>query len=78
MSDLILYTTEDGQSRIQLRADGQTAWITQLDMSDLFTLVGCGEHSEPHRPRSAVRFVPHRTLRHSGLEPVLLEWRENP
>ena len=36
MSDLILYTTEDGASRIQLRADGQTVWLTQLEMGELF------------------------------------------
>lgn len=33
---LILYTTEDGKSRIQLRADENTAWLTQLEMADLF------------------------------------------
>jgi hypothetical protein len=37
MSDLILYTTEDGQNRIQLRADGQTVWLTQLEMAELFS-----------------------------------------
>ena len=36
MSGLILYTTEDGTSRIQLRADGQTVWLTQLEMAELF------------------------------------------
>ena len=36
MSDLILYTTEDGTSRIQLRADGQTVWLTQREMAELF------------------------------------------
>lgn len=36
MSGLILYTTEDGTSRIQLRADGQTVWLNQLDMAELF------------------------------------------
>lgn len=36
MSSLILYTTEDGQSRIQLRADGETVWLTQLEMAELF------------------------------------------
>jgi hypothetical protein len=36
MSDLILYTTDDGQNRIQLRADGQTVWLTQLEMAELF------------------------------------------
>ncbi len=36
MSDLILYTTEDGRSQIKLRADQQTVWLTQLDMAELF------------------------------------------
>lgn len=36
MSELILYTTEDGQSRIQLRADSQTVWLTQQEMAELF------------------------------------------
>ena len=36
MTDLILYTTDDGKSRIQLRADEQTVWLTQLEMADLF------------------------------------------
>lgn len=33
---LILYTTEDGRSQIQLRADQQTVWLTQLEIADLF------------------------------------------
>ena len=36
MSGLILYTSEDGKSRIQLRADGQTVWLTQAQMAELF------------------------------------------
>ncbi len=36
MSELILYTTVDGQSRIQLRADDGTVWLTQLEMAELF------------------------------------------
>ena len=36
MSELILYTTEDGRSHIQLRTDGQTVWLTQLEMAELF------------------------------------------
>lgn len=36
MNDLILYTTEDGKSRIQLRADLGTVWLTQLEMAELF------------------------------------------
>lgn len=33
---LILYTTEDGKSRIQLRAKNQTAWLSQREMAQLF------------------------------------------
>ena len=36
MSDLILYTTDDGRSQVQLRADQQTVWLTQLEMAELF------------------------------------------
>jgi len=36
MSELILYTTEDGRSQIKLRANQQTVWLTQLDMAELF------------------------------------------
>ncbi|MDB4459280.1 virulence RhuM family protein [bacterium] len=33
---LILYTTEDGKSQIQLRAEDDTAWLTQLEIAELF------------------------------------------
>ncbi|WDJ97731.1 virulence RhuM family protein [Xanthomonas campestris pv. incanae] len=36
MSSLILYTSEDGKNRIQLRAEGQTVWLTQAQMAELF------------------------------------------
>jgi hypothetical protein len=36
MSILILYTTDDGKSQIQLRADLGTVWLTQLEMAELF------------------------------------------
>ena len=36
MTDLILYTTEDGRSQIKLRAQEQTVWLTQLEMAELF------------------------------------------
>lgn len=36
MTGLILYTSEDGHSRIQLRAEGQTVWLSQLGMAELF------------------------------------------
>ena len=36
MSELILYTTEDGRSQIKLRAEQQTVWLMQLEMAGLF------------------------------------------
>ena len=36
MMQLILYTTDDGKSQIQLRADLGTVWLTQLEMAELF------------------------------------------
>jgi len=36
MSDLILYTSEDGKSRIQLRTKDQTVWLSQREMAELF------------------------------------------
>jgi len=36
MTDLILYTTEDGRSQIKLRAKDGTVWLTQLEMAELF------------------------------------------
>ena len=36
MTDLILYTTEDGRSQIKLRAQEQSVWLTQLEMAELF------------------------------------------
>lgn len=36
MTDLILYTTDDGKSQIQLRVDLGTVWLSQLEMAELF------------------------------------------
>jgi hypothetical protein len=34
--EVILYQTEDLQTRLQVRLDGQTAWLTQAQIADLF------------------------------------------
>lgn len=36
LGELLLYTTEDGQTHIQLRVDHGTVWLTQLEMAELF------------------------------------------
>jgi hypothetical protein len=36
MSELILYQTEDGQTRIQCRFDDETLWLTQAQIAELF------------------------------------------
>lgn len=57
MTQLILYTSEDGQSQVQLRADRGTVWLTQLEMAELFNaskqniplhLKNLFEDGEPH------------------------------
>src|SRR5258706_7955391 len=35
-SSIILYQTEDGRTRVQVRLEGQTAWLTQAQMAELF------------------------------------------
>ena len=36
MSDIILYTSNDGRTRLDLRVEGQTVWLTQLEIAELF------------------------------------------
>lgn len=36
MSDLILYTSDDGESRLQLRVDSGTIWLSQAEIAELF------------------------------------------
>ena len=33
--EILLYATPDGQTRIQVRTDGQTVWLTQAQMAEL-------------------------------------------
>lgn len=45
MPNLILYTTEDGKSQVQLRAEGNTVWLTQLEIAKPFSPEFCYCHS---------------------------------
>ena len=36
MSDVIIYTTEDGTTKIDLRLDNGTVWLSQLQIAELF------------------------------------------
>lgn len=36
MSDIIIYTTEDGETKIDLRLENETAWLSQLQIAELF------------------------------------------
>lgn len=35
-SELILYQSEDGQTKVEVRVEGETVWLTQSQMADLF------------------------------------------
>jgi hypothetical protein len=45
-SSIILYQTEDGQTRVQCRFEDETIWLTQALMSELFqvTVPTVNEH----------------------------------
>ena len=36
MNELILYRSDDGQTRLHLRAEGDTVWLSQLEIAELF------------------------------------------
>jgi hypothetical protein len=36
VNNLILYTSDDGQTRLHLRIEGETIWLTQLEIAELF------------------------------------------
>ena len=36
MSELLLYTSDDGQTRLQLRVETDTIWLSQLEIAELF------------------------------------------
>ena len=36
MSELILYTTDDGQTKLHLRVEGDSIWLSQLEITELF------------------------------------------
>jgi hypothetical protein len=36
MSELVLYTSYDGRTRLDLRVEGRTVWLTQLEIAELF------------------------------------------
>lgn len=36
MSELILYTSDDGQTRLHLRVESETIWLNQLEIAELF------------------------------------------
>ena len=36
MSEVILYTTDDGQTKIDLKLEDGTVWLSQLQIADLF------------------------------------------
>ncbi|WP_286592686.1 hypothetical protein [Sphingobacterium sp. N143] len=39
-SNLLIYQSEDGVTRIKTRLEGETVWLTQAQMADIFKKVG--------------------------------------
>lgn len=36
MSELILYTTDDGRTQLHLRVEGESIWLSQMEIAELF------------------------------------------
>jgi hypothetical protein len=45
-SQIILYQTEDGRTRIECRFDNETPWLTQVQIAELFqtTIPNINQH----------------------------------
>ena len=78
-SEIILYQTEDGRTRIQCRFENETLWLTQKLMAELFQkdvrtinehLVNIFEEGELHREATIRKF---RIVRHEGARQVARE-----
>ncbi|MCK5943358.1 MAG: virulence RhuM family protein [Planctomycetes bacterium] len=78
-SDLVLYQTEDGKTRIQCRFEGETIWLTQALLADLFQrdvrtvnehLVNIYDEGELQREATIRRF---RIVRTEGAREVSRE-----
>ena len=36
--NIVIYTTEDGQAKLQVKIEDETVWLTQKQMSELFQM----------------------------------------
>ena len=36
MNDIILFRSQDGKAEVQLRVDGETVWLSQAEIAELF------------------------------------------
>jgi len=83
MSELILYTTEDGVSRLQLRVDGGTIWLSQAEIAELFqttpqnitthvrTIYSSGEASEAATCKESLQGGKSRAQALFAAQPIL-------
>lgn len=75
MPELILYTTEDGQTSIKLRAEDGTVWLSQQEMAELFasTKQNISHHvrailADGEQPEATVK--PYLTVQNEGSRSV--------
>jgi hypothetical protein len=62
-SELVLYRTEDSETRIQVRLSGQSVWLTQAQMAELYqvTVKTISEHLQNIVTEAEIE--PERTIR---------------
>ncbi|MDQ2668060.1 MAG: hypothetical protein M3Z05_18965 [Gemmatimonadota bacterium] len=54
-SELILYQTEDGRTRVQCRFEHETLWLTQVQLAELFqtSVANINIHLKPSTPTAS-------------------------
>ena len=77
-SSIILYQTEDGQTRVQCRFENETIWLTQIQIAELFqtsvpnvnqhlkTIYDDGELTEAATIKSYLKFEPKEIAKFRG------------
>ena len=65
MSDLILYTLDDGQTKLHLRVEADTNWLSQLEIAELFQTTKQNVSSHAKNIFEDKELVPEATVKES-------------
>ena len=66
-SEIVLYQTEDGRNRIQVRLENETVWLTQDQMAELFGKAKSTINEHIKNTYAEGELAPERTMRKFGI-----------